>query len=582
MTMWKQFPWTWRIWLLRSWSVSCLMVAVGLMSSSVLLLSGASCPGGLVTDTDDDGTPDDTDNCPDVPNANQADTDNDGIGNACDNCPAVANANQADTDGDGHGNACDNCPNVANADQADADGDGIGNACDNCPTIANADQADGDGDGIGNACDNCPAVANADQLDTDGDGVGDACDNCPTIANADQADTDGDGIGDACDNCPNVANPGQEDADGDGIGNLCEVVDLAVGDHPGHNTTSSQVVLFFDVFNDQTPDVTLDNTTSLVSQPRSVVLADGDLYVANLGSDTITIYRDYKTLTNNQAPDVVLGPVVAGIDRPMQILVVDNRLFVVDNDDDEILIFNNASGIVADVAPSVVLNNATSLIDDPNGIAVVGGDLYVANEDDNNVLIFRDVATLASGDPPDVILGPATSFLNGANDGPKKVDVFNNILYVATEDSTLFVFSPADALVTDQLPDAVLTPASLLDTPLDMELVGNTLYVANRNTWGLSKFAGALGFGPADAIVTGQSPSVILDPLQSGVFGGQELATAGGALFVADLDPYGRSTGSVHIFHNAATLQSNQAAQIVLRAFTSITRPISISVAELP
>ena len=35
-----------------------------------------------------------------------------------------------DTDGDGVPDSSDNCPNAANADQADADGDGLGNACD--------------------------------------------------------------------------------------------------------------------------------------------------------------------------------------------------------------------------------------------------------------------------------------------------------------------------------------------------------------------------------------------------------------------------------------------------------------------
>jgi hypothetical protein len=35
-----------------------------------------------------------------------------------------------DTDGDGIPDSSDNCPNVANPDQADADGDGLGNACD--------------------------------------------------------------------------------------------------------------------------------------------------------------------------------------------------------------------------------------------------------------------------------------------------------------------------------------------------------------------------------------------------------------------------------------------------------------------
>lgn len=38
-------------------------------------------------DSDDDGIPDSTDNCPTVPNPDQADTDGDGVGDACDACP---------------------------------------------------------------------------------------------------------------------------------------------------------------------------------------------------------------------------------------------------------------------------------------------------------------------------------------------------------------------------------------------------------------------------------------------------------------------------------------------------------------
>ena len=37
-----------------------------------------------------------------------------------------------DSDQDGVPDCTDNCPNVANPDQADSDGDGIGNACDSC------------------------------------------------------------------------------------------------------------------------------------------------------------------------------------------------------------------------------------------------------------------------------------------------------------------------------------------------------------------------------------------------------------------------------------------------------------------
>ncbi|MGD2108989.1 MAG: hypothetical protein PVI86_06310 [Phycisphaerae bacterium] len=80
------------------------------------------------------------------------DTDNDGWPNDCDNCPDVASADQTDTDADGHADICDNCPDDSNADQADGDGDDVGDVCDNCPDVSNPDQADGDADGVGDAC----------------------------------------------------------------------------------------------------------------------------------------------------------------------------------------------------------------------------------------------------------------------------------------------------------------------------------------------------------------------------------------------------------------------------------------------
>ena len=160
-------------------------------------------------DTDGDSVPDSRDNCPTVPNKDQADKDGDGIGNAC----------EADKDGDRVIYDEDNCPTVPNADQADKDGDRIGNACDNAPDVPNPDQKDADADKVADITDNCPSIYNPNQTDQDKDGIGDVCDSTPL------PDPDRDGIGDQVgekDNCPNIYNPDRKDEDRDGIGDACD------------------------------------------------------------------------------------------------------------------------------------------------------------------------------------------------------------------------------------------------------------------------------------------------------------------------------------------------------------------------
>lgn len=99
-----------------------------------------------------------------------------------------------DDDGDGVPNDRDNCPMIPNTQQADSNGDGVGDVC------QAGMSGDPDGDGVFNENDNCPADFNPDQANHDDDPLGDACD----------TDMDNDGIANNNDDCPLIPDPFQE------------------------------------------------------------------------------------------------------------------------------------------------------------------------------------------------------------------------------------------------------------------------------------------------------------------------------------------------------------------------------------
>jgi hypothetical protein len=133
-----------------------------------------------------------------------SDVDGDGFPNAMDHCYLQYNLPSEprrgrdyfpglDLDLDTTIDACDNCPGIPNPDQADSDDDGLGDACDKCRYRASRDVTDTDGDGVGDLCDGCRLssclVAGRSCVredrdfwypfeDYDGDAVPDVCDNC--------------------------------------------------------------------------------------------------------------------------------------------------------------------------------------------------------------------------------------------------------------------------------------------------------------------------------------------------------------------------------------------------------------------
>jgi hypothetical protein len=195
-------------------------------------------------DMDNDGVPDDVDQCPELPEDRDGFEDNDG-------CPEL------DNDDDGVLDHDDACPNVAGfpspdpkkngCPQPDADKDGVPDDEDACPNdkgIQSDDpkrngcprHADKDKDGVLDHDDKCldqpedkDGFEDDDGCpdpDNDGDGIGDAEDACPMVAGEPSSDpklngcptpdNDGDSFDDAVDKCPEEAEVfnGVKDDDG--------------------------------------------------------------------------------------------------------------------------------------------------------------------------------------------------------------------------------------------------------------------------------------------------------------------------------------------------------------------------------
>lgn len=161
-------------------------------------------PLPMISDSDEDGVPDNIDECPNTPGKELfdgcPDRDNDMIADKDDKCPDIAGTINGcpDSDGDGLADIEDSCP--------DEPGLMIDKGC---PKV----DGDSDNDGVVDSQDECPNAAGPVNLkgcpDTDRDGIADRFDACPNSAGKSIfggcPDTDNDGIPDSKDSCPAVA-----------------------------------------------------------------------------------------------------------------------------------------------------------------------------------------------------------------------------------------------------------------------------------------------------------------------------------------------------------------------------------------
>lgn len=281
-----------------------------------------------------------------------------------------------DTDGDGVFDESDNCVEVSNEDQADIDGDGVGDLCD--PDI--------DNDEVMNENDNCPEKANTEQLDVDNDLIGDACDLC--------SDADGDGVGngdnsnqqcesaaaDVDDNDPNVC----VDVDSDG----CD--DCSTGIYaPSNDGDDFDKDGFCDIgdpysgFNFRN----CDNVTDELNRSDIHVDINGDIWISDAFANNVILFDDEgNELMNIGSYGTELGEFY----QPNDISVGrDNYLYIVDTSNHRVQVIDYLSDTIVVTLSFGKLDSEPGGLNFPRGIEVTPeGVIYVADTVNHRLQAF--------------------------------------------------------------------------------------------------------------------------------------------------------------------------------------------------
>lgn len=250
-----------------------------------------------------------------------------------------------------------------------------------------------------------------------------------------------------------------------------------------------------------------------LQQPGYLLYDSGQdrMYVPNAGDNQILIFDQFSTLTENVAPTTYLQGAGTQLSRPVQIKLDAGRslMYVANAGSNAVTVYNTSSSLQGNIAPVRQLSGGSTKIGGISSIEldVANDRLWVADPVGNSLLVFENASSLNGNVPP-------TRQLSGTNSrlqAPQFLLLDGNRLFVSNTSGWLR-FEDSTALSGDVAPTAVVTGADTgLSRPqqIVLDTENDELYVADSGTSAILIFKSprtASGAPPPTRKISGSNP----------------------------------------------------------------------------
>ena len=333
------------------------------------------------------------------------------------------------------------------------------------------------------------------------------------------------------------------------------------------------------------PSRIISGTSTTLNGPTGIYVdlndANGTLYVANVNSNTISVFHNASQISGNVVPDKTISGDKTLIKTPLGLIVDSNNLYVASSNNSTILIFlkANLQNGLNDSPPDGEIKGSNTNLSGPIGLALSSSHLFVGNFGSNSISLFDwteiSLCTLGTScnlTPSKIIIGNSTGL-----DEPRGILISGNRLYVSNGGNNLILVYNLDTLFGSSDAEVNLLPSvfpqqgsALIVGPRGLGLSKGLLYVASQDSDSVLAFNVGAPHVNTPVLKIESLKTVLANPL------GAYFNTTRNELYVTNF-----SDNSIMVFESPHKIGNNYSPSRVVRGnLTQLNGPAGIFVDE--